>query len=456
MADTIRPKRATIIQKTFTGATKEEVTVQKEEGLLRDATQALERYRKGISSAAYDLAGIARAGKLPSSLRGSVWPILLETHPFVQWAVPVSDECRVLPCPTTIVPVSSRRRLRKELAKHHRRQTNAPDGWRTLTPKSRSPAGEMVSASNEGNISSASSTSSTARTDDTTSSMNLGFTEINQSALDLIIEDAVISYLQEAPGVSYSHGMLYVCISLAEWILPFPQDVTANMLEEGSVARLLKTAFKNTMTVMHWSPNALTTDHNTLTVEDRVALCIHENVTRRVSHFFAAFRKLMPELIAYLDEEEANGPAEEWAYSWTQWWCAKELPKEPKVRLWDLYLGYRPDNLDVIFRPDPSLGSGEPESTLYPVLAEEANTPSLDDRTPADWHIFVCLALLRACKDELEELELSEIRERLSTLPKIDMQAILKEAVRLRAELGELEKREAMEGMRGVDEILIQ
>ena len=49
-------------------------------------------------------------------------------------------------------------------------------------------------------------------------------------------------------------------------------------------------------------------------------------------------------------------------------------------------------------------------------------------------HVYVCLSILNYLKDELEELEQSEIHSVLSRLPLLDMDKIIIEAFRLKNE----------------------
>lgn len=55
-------------------------------------------------------------------------------------------------------------------------------------------------------------------------------------------------------------------------------------------------------------------------------------------------------------------------------------------------------------------------------------------------HVGVCLALLRACRDALEELEASEIRMVLTQIPPVDMGQMVQQGQTLRRELQELER----------------
>ncbi|CAG8566857.1 2965_t:CDS:2 [Diversispora eburnea] len=98
-------------------------------------------------------------------------------------------------------------------------------------------------------------------------------------------------------------------------------------------------------------------------------------------------------LMAILEEEvDIN----EWASSWLQFLFAKELQFESLMRLWDTYF-------------------------------------SISD--PIEFHPYVCLAVLKHARENLEELEQSEIRTLLLRLPSMDMEQIINQAFNLRHEI---------------------
>lgn len=57
---------------------------------------------------------------------------------------------------------------------------------------------------------------------------------------------------------------------------------------------------------------------------------------------------------------------------------------------------------------------------------------SVMDREPHSLHLYVCLAVLLHCKDTLEELDRSECESFLRTLPELDVDKVLSEALNLR------------------------
>lgn len=184
-----------------------------------------------------------------------------------------------------------------------------------------------------------------------------------------------------------------MCFALAEWIYVSPSQL-ANLNDDVPAqdsevqAALLPKCFEQLMCIMLWAPTM------------QAPTGRMEGVTeQKISTFLTECRQLVPELCVIMDDEEALGFEEEWVQSWVQWWCAKELGKKPLGRLWDWHLGYqkplqKPDASGVV--PDEGF--------------EEAFAPS-------DWHMLVCVALLKCLHDHVDDLEQSEIRSLLSNIP---------------------------------------
>ncbi|KAI8379569.1 rab-GTPase-TBC domain-containing protein [Radiomyces spectabilis] len=103
-----------------------------------------------------------------------------------------------------------------------------------------------------------------------------------------------------------------------------------------------------------------------------------------MAQFMSLFRYVLPDLCNYFEEEEVD--LNEWVTSWLQNLLSKEMTFDNLVRLWDSYFSI----------PDPF-----------------------------DLHPFICLAILRNVRENLEDLEQSEIRTMLLRLPAMDMQRIL-------------------------------
>ncbi|KAG0230726.1 hypothetical protein BGW42_000780 [Actinomortierella wolfii] len=118
------------------------------------------------------------------------------------------------------------------------------------------------------------------------------------------------------------------------------------------------------------------------------------SINEAVGSFLTLFRTCIPDLYNYFEEEEVD--IKEWAASALQYMLSRELSLENTMRLWDTYFSL-PDWLEV--------------------------------------HPYFCLAILMHLKENLEELENSEIRTLLMRLPSLDMDQIIIEAFNLRHEI---------------------
>lgn len=227
--------------------------------------------------------------------------------------------------------------------------------------------------------------------------------------LESAVRDAITSFLSKNPDIIYEPHMGYVCISLADWLLPLGALSPAQQCglqcrsefenDSDKPGNVLITCFEQLMGVMLWPPPDATTSPGDLSAE--VAI-------QRISQFLTALRKLSPELVRYLEEEDVVSLGEEWLWGWVKWWCAKELGKVEKGRLWDWYLGCQPTQCDKM--------NGD---------TQDSEASMTDKFYPCDWHMFICIALLKSRKDKLEELEQSEIRALLSRLPQIEMSLVI-------------------------------
>ncbi|KAI8969661.1 rab-GTPase-TBC domain-containing protein [Pilobolus umbonatus] len=115
------------------------------------------------------------------------------------------------------------------------------------------------------------------------------------------------------------------------------------------------------------------------------------NIKEQLAHFMTLFRYSLPELSSYFEDEEVD--LNEWATSWLQYLLSREMRFENLVRLWDCYF-------------------------------------SIHD--PFQFHPFVCLSILLSAREELEDLEQSEIRTMLLRLPALNMDMIIADAYDLR------------------------
>ncbi|KAI8923635.1 rab-GTPase-TBC domain-containing protein [Entophlyctis helioformis] len=144
----------------------------------------------------------------------------------------------------------------------------------------------------------------------------------------------------------------------------------------------------------------------TVAIESEVYFCFEKllsqlddllathDLNQRLANFLMLFRVLMPDLYNHFEEEEIN--FREWATSWFQHLLSRELPLECIVRLWDTYFAI-PEGVSM--------------------------------------HVYVCLAILFHVKDNLEELEQSEIHSLLLRLPALDMDMIISNAFRIKDEV---------------------
>lgn len=125
-----------------------------------------------------------------------------------------------------------------------------------------------------------------------------------------------------------------------------------------------------------------------------------EGVKRMTVTFMTLLRHTLPELYQYLEEEQCAGGS--WLTSWLQSLLSRELPLPCVLRLWDSYLSYRTLNFNEA-------------STALPQL-----------------HVYVCLAIMEACHEELMELDDTEVLWYLQHLPVLDMDQIITHAFNIK------------------------
>ena len=91
-----------------------------------------------------------------------------------------------------------------------------------------------------------------------------------------------------------------------------------------------------------------------------------------------------------------------WVSSWLQFLLARDLPLPCVLRLWDSYFAYH--------------ASHGREATLQ-------------------LHIYVCLAILEACNEELMELDDAEVVWYLRHLPALDMGNVITQAFNIQEDV---------------------
>ena len=115
--------------------------------------------------------------------------------------------------------------------------------------------------------------------------------------------------------------------------------------------------------------------------------------------FMTLLRHTLPELYFYFEEQCSGGS---WLTSWLQFLLARELPLPCVLRLWDTYF---------------SLPSTARQGALQ------------------ELHVFVCLAILEQCVEELMELDDADLLWYLQHLPVLDMGQVITQAQNLRDEV---------------------
>uniref|UniRef100_A0A7S4FBJ3 Rab-GAP TBC domain-containing protein n=1 Tax=Chrysotila carterae TaxID=13221 RepID=A0A7S4FBJ3_CHRCT len=131
---------------------------------------------------------------------------------------------------------------------------------------------------------------------------------------------------------------------------------------------------------------------------------------RQTVTFMTLLRHTLPDLYQYLEEDQVAGG--QWLTSWLQFLLARELPLPCVLRLWDSYFSLR----YIVWQPSPAA-----LSTFHP---REASLQEL--------HIFVCLAILEACHEELMELDDAELLWYLQHLPAMDMGKVITQAMNIK------------------------
>jgi Rab-GTPase-TBC domain len=282
------------------------------------------------------------------------------------------------------------KRIRAELQRYHRR-TN-----RRALP---SAAASSVPATPQ---SSTSTSTSPSPTNSPPSS------SLYTTPIDLAVESTIITFLTANPDIEYAPGMVYLALTLAQWILVPPPPSLANLFSSDPNI-LLRESFAGALHVLGHLPSAVPVSrHNSVVSTPRDAArfpCTH-----RISQFLSTFRLMIPELASYFDDEGVGTWGDDWVVGWISWFCAKELGgkhnDEVKARLWDLYF---------------AMGDGAGEEV----------------------HVYVCVALLKSCADAVEVLEQSEIRTLLGQFPDVeDVEGLLAEARRIKERVKVAEREE--------------
>ncbi|KAJ1910217.1 hypothetical protein IWQ60_010770 [Tieghemiomyces parasiticus] len=173
-------------------------------------------------------------------------------------------------------------------------------------------------------------------------------------------ESVISAYLHRNSGVEYSSAMVPLCAPLV-----------ATLERESDVFF----CFERIMNVL----KDFSREHS---------------IKTRVAEFITLFRRTLPGLFNYFQEEEVE--LSEWSSSWLHFLLTKELPLETTIRLWDYYFSHN----DFLH-----------------------------------FHTYVCLAILKFFQPDLEELEHSEIRSFLSHLPSLNIEQSIVMATNIQTEI---------------------
>ena len=185
-------------------------------------------------------------------------------------------------------------------------------------------------------------------------------------------------------------------------------------------------------------------------------------------------RHTLPDLYFYFEEEQCSGGP--WLFSWLQFLLARELPLPCVLRLWDRSVALSAPALAAIGppcgprhetphappakpcrhstqalaastapRPTPRPGSyfalsQSRETSLQardhgPVDGSSVPRTASPLRLPCcaqELHIYVCLAILETCNEELMELDDAEVLWYLQHLPPMDMGQVLTQAFNIK------------------------
>jgi hypothetical protein len=365
---------------------------------------------------------LARERGVPNHLRKYVWPLLLGECVQRERITEEPD------CDAEEKLAKISKRIRGELSRYHRRKN------RRALPQSSAvtPSAAVTTPPQESSL--PSSRSSIPSSPSTSPSQEYF---LDDAPLDLAVECTIIAFLTSNPDIEYSPSMVYLALTLAQWIyLPSLTPHLPGFSDDPNV--LLRDTFAGALSLFGQLPSSCpmrpSRQNSTISLISVVPSSEAAKFpsTHRISQFLSAFRLVMPELASYFDDEGIGGWGDDWVGGWVGWFCAKELcgkiNDEVKARLWDVYFSYPPTTPHI---PD---GGG---------VLDDVDLP---DGPGEDLHIYVCIALLKSCADALEVLEQSEIQTLLQQLPPVeDVEGILREAKRIKEKV-QLVEREEEEG----------
>ncbi|KAA8915666.1 hypothetical protein TRICI_002178 [Trichomonascus ciferrii] len=373
------------------------------------------------------LARLARNRGLPPDLRQYAWPLLLENHPYVL-EPNIIPEFPTQPVSDEIIPV---RRVRNDISRYRRRlkpmirynnnfQISSNQSARS-TPLSTSPS-SPTSATANGTV-----TPKRVGEVDDTAALSEYLSESLEDQRFNVIQEAIETFLGKwGKLIPYESGITWVAFALADWVNPvyeMKKSSTSNAstpemtpVSEWEPGFSFSTVFEHFMLVMFHSPKPKG--------DGPYGPC-DSPITDRISSFLSVFRKMLPEISAHFDEEDvlSNIGGDEWLIWWIKWLGAKVWNLNDRARVWDMYLGWRPDGAKQESTYEAEIGIGtDPFWNVMELESTKILEPHLQ-------HLFVCIALLKANKHTLLELDQSEIREFLGRVSKSkDTESIIQEA----------------------------
>ena len=400
------------------------------------------------------LARIARNRGLPPSKRQSAWPLLLSSHPYAVEPL-IIQEYPLGPVSEELVPLRRIKgdisRYRKRLKTQNKSSTAAISNPQSLTSASFLISHQHSQASTPLLGSSPTNTNTTIASNDSSHSsfgsvetLDSYLTESLENRRFELIEESIEKFLEKwGQVIPYESGMVWAAFALADWVSPVydiqeeqPNNLnvsgpsmSALQMGVGSDLMPFSTIFEKLMLVILHSPAP-----NGDGPYGPYGPC-DSPITDRISFFLSAVRKLLPDLASHFDEEDVLSSlgGDEWLIWWIKWLGAKVWDTNDRARIWDMYLGWRPNgaknekencqasSLECEIDVENELG---PDPFWNPMELE--STKILDPHTQ---HLFVCLALLKSKKHTLMELDQSEIRECLGRLnPCKDIESIVTES----------------------------
>ncbi|KAJ3367214.1 hypothetical protein HDU91_001607, partial [Kappamyces sp. JEL0680] len=183
------------------------------------------------------------------------------------------------------------------------------------------------------------------------------------------MEHVISSYLDDNHSKDYHPSMVPLCAPL---VFVYSSSETVTLKAFSQLQDMLGTA--PVVTIDEWFSTY--------------------SLDQQLSNFLVLFRMLIPELYSHFEEEQVDLRGEGGVSSWFDSLLSKQLSLENVMRLWDLYFA-----------------SGTQELSM---------------------HVYICLAILHQCKEDLEELDQSEIHGFLHRLPShINLEAVFEVAHQL-------------------------